>query len=64
MIFDYFLVFGCFFKGIVCGVKEFVLLIGVCKVGLFILLSFVLGVLLYIYLESLLIVNVFGGLNC
>lgn len=61
---DYSPVFGCLFKGIARGVKEFAPLIGVRKAGLFTSSSFVLGAPSYTYPESLPIVNASGGPNC
>ncbi|OSC42100.1 virulence factor Mce family protein [Mycobacterium decipiens] len=61
---DYSPEFGCLFKGITRGVKEFGPLIGGRKAGLFTSSSFVLGAPSYTYPESLPIVNASGGPNC
>jgi len=61
---DYSPEFGCLFKGIDRGIKEFAPLIGVQKAGLFTSSSFVLGAPSYTYPESLPIVNASGGPNC
>jgi phospholipid/cholesterol/gamma-HCH transport system substrate-binding protein len=61
---DYSPEFGCLFKGIGRGIKEFAPLIGVRKAGLFTSSSFVLGAPSYTYPESLPIVNASGGPNC
>jgi phospholipid/cholesterol/gamma-HCH transport system substrate-binding protein len=61
---DYSPEFGCLFKGIVRGIKEFAPLLGVRKAGLFTSSSFVLGAPSYVYPESLPIVNATGGPNC
>lgn len=61
---DYSPEFGCLFKGIGRGIKEFAPLIGVRKAGLFTSSSFVLGSPSYTYPESLPIVNASGGPNC
>ncbi|BBX76034.1 Mce family protein Mce4A [Mycobacterium shinjukuense] len=61
---DYSPEFGCLFRGIARGVREFAPLIGVRKAGLFTSSSFVLGAPSYTYPESLPIVNASGGPNC
>ena len=61
---DYSPEFGCLFKGIGRGIKEFAPLLGVRKAGLFTSSSFVLGAPSYTYPESLPIVNASGGPNC
>jgi phospholipid/cholesterol/gamma-HCH transport system substrate-binding protein len=61
---DYSPEFGCLFKGIVRGIKEFAPLLGVRKAGLFTSSSFVLGAPSYTYPESLPRVNASGGPNC
>ncbi|BCI85187.1 hypothetical protein NIIDMKKI_03930 [Mycobacterium kansasii] len=61
---DYSPEFGCLFKGIGRGIKEFAPLIGVRKAGLFTSSNFVLGAPAYTYPESLPIVNASGGPNC
>ncbi|KZS63290.1 virulence factor Mce family protein [Mycobacterium ostraviense] len=61
---DYSPEFGCLFKGIGRGIKEFAPLIGVRKAGLFTSSNFVLGAPSYTYPESLPIVNASGGPNC
>jgi phospholipid/cholesterol/gamma-HCH transport system substrate-binding protein len=61
---DYSPEFGCLFKGITRGIKEFAPLLGVRKAGLFTSSSFVLGAPSYTYPESLPIVNASGGPNC
>jgi phospholipid/cholesterol/gamma-HCH transport system substrate-binding protein len=61
---DYSPEFGCLFKGIGRGIKEFAPLLGVRKAGLFTSSSFVLGAPAYTYPESLPIVNASGGPNC
>ncbi|MGO9154098.1 virulence factor Mce family protein [Mycobacterium sp.] len=61
---DYSPEFGCLFKGIGRGIKEFAPLIGVRKAGLFTSSSFVLGAPSYTYPESLPQVNASGGPNC
>jgi len=61
---DYSPEFGCLFKGIDRGIKEFAPLLGVRKAGLFTSSSFVLGAPSYTYPESLPIVNASGGPNC
>ena len=61
---DYSPEFGCVFKGIVRGIKEYAPLLGVRKAGLFTSSSFVLGAPSYTYPESLPIVNASGGPNC
>jgi phospholipid/cholesterol/gamma-HCH transport system substrate-binding protein len=61
---DYSPEFGCLFKGIGRGIKEFAPLLGVRKAGLFTSSSFILGAPSYTYPESLPIVNASGGPNC
>jgi len=61
---DYSPEFGCVFKGIGRGIKEFAPLLGVRKAGLFTSSSFVLGAPSYTYPESLPLVNASGGPNC
>lgn len=61
---DYSPEFGCLFKGIGRGIKEFAPLLGVRKAGLFTSSSFVLGAPAYTYPESLPVVNASGGPNC
>lgn len=61
---DYSPEFGCLFKGVARGVKEFAPLIGTVKAGLFTSSLFVLGSPSYTYPESLPIVNASGGPNC
>ena len=61
---DYSPEFGCMFRGIVRGIKEYAPLLGVRKAGLFTSSSFVLGAPSYTYPESLPIVNASGGPNC
>lgn len=61
---DYSPEFGCLFRGIGRGVKEFAPLLGVRKAGLFTSSSFILGSPTYTYPESLPIVNASGGPNC
>jgi phospholipid/cholesterol/gamma-HCH transport system substrate-binding protein len=61
---DYSPEFGCLFKGIGRGIKEFAPLLGVRKAGLFTSSSFVLGAPSYTYPEALPIVNASGGPNC
>jgi phospholipid/cholesterol/gamma-HCH transport system substrate-binding protein len=61
---DYSPEFGCLFKGIARGIKEYAPLIGVRKAGLFTSSSFVLGAPSYTYPENLPIVNASGGPNC
>ena len=61
---DYSPEFGCLFRGISRGIKEFAPLLGVRKAGLFTSSSFVLGAPSYTYPESLPIVNASGGPNC
>ena len=61
---DYSPEFGCLFKGIGRGIKEFGPLLGVRKAGLFTSSSFVLGAPAYVYPESLPVVNATGGPNC
>ncbi len=61
---DYSPEFGCVFKGIVRGIREYAPLLGVRKAGLFTSSSFVLGAPSYTYPESLPIVNASGGPNC
>jgi phospholipid/cholesterol/gamma-HCH transport system substrate-binding protein len=61
---DYSPEFGCLFRGIGRGIKEFAPLIGVRKAGLFTSSTFVLGSPAYTYPESLPIVNASGGPNC
>jgi phospholipid/cholesterol/gamma-HCH transport system substrate-binding protein len=61
---DYSPEFGCVFKGIGRGIKEFAPLLGVRKAGLFTSSSFVLGAPSYTYPESLPQVNASGGPNC
>jgi phospholipid/cholesterol/gamma-HCH transport system substrate-binding protein len=61
---DYSPEFGCVFKGIVRGIKEYAPLLGVRKAGLFTSSSFVLGAPSYTYPESLPQVNASGGPNC
>lgn len=61
---DYSPEFGCLFKGVSRGIKEFAPLIGVRKAGLFTSSNFVLGAPAYTYPESLPIVNASGGPNC
>ena len=61
---DYSPEFGCLFKGIGRGIKEFAPLLGVRKAGLFTSSSFVLGAPAYTFPESLPIVNASGGPNC
>jgi phospholipid/cholesterol/gamma-HCH transport system substrate-binding protein len=61
---DYSPEFGCLFKGIDRGIKEYAPLLGVRKAGLFTSSSFVLGAPSYTYPESLPIVNASGGPNC
>ncbi|GFG74291.1 MCE family protein [Mycobacterium botniense] len=64
VIHDYSPEYGCLFKGIDRGIKEFAPLIGVKRAGLFTSSSFVLGAPGYTYPESLPIVNGSGGPNC
>ena len=61
---DYSPEFGCLFKGIGRGIKEFAPLLGVRKAGLFTSSSFVLGAPSYTFPESLPRVNASGGPNC
>ena len=61
---DYSPEFGCTFKGIVRGIREYAPLLGVRKAGLFTSSSFVLGAPSYTYPEALPIVNASGGPNC
>ena len=61
---DYSPEFGCLFRAISRGIKEFAPLLGVRKAGLFTSSSFVLGAPSYTYPESLPIVNASGGPNC
>jgi phospholipid/cholesterol/gamma-HCH transport system substrate-binding protein len=61
---DYSPEFGCMFKGIVRGIREYAPLLGVRKAGLFTSSSFVLGAPAYTYPESLPQVNASGGPNC
>jgi phospholipid/cholesterol/gamma-HCH transport system substrate-binding protein len=61
---DYSPEFGCTFKGIVRGIREYAPLLGVRKAGLFTSSSFVLGAPSYTFPESLPIVNASGGPNC
>lgn len=61
---DYSPEFGCLFKAIDRGIKEFAPLLGVRKAGLFTSSSFILGAPSYTYPESLPIVNASGGPNC
>jgi phospholipid/cholesterol/gamma-HCH transport system substrate-binding protein len=61
---DYSPEFGCLFKGIGRGIKEFAPLLGVRKAGLFTSSNFVLGAPSYTFPESLPIVNASGGPNC
>jgi phospholipid/cholesterol/gamma-HCH transport system substrate-binding protein len=61
---DYSPEFGCLFKGIDRGLKEFGPILGVRKAGLFTSSSFVLGAPAYTFPESLPIVNASGGPNC
>ena len=61
---DYSPEFGCLFKGIGRGIKEFAPLLGVRKAGLFTSSNFVLGAPSYTYPESLPLVNASGGPNC
>jgi phospholipid/cholesterol/gamma-HCH transport system substrate-binding protein len=61
---DYSPEFGCLFKGIGRGIKEFAPLLGVRKAGLFTSSSFVLGAPSYTFPEALPIVNASGGPNC
>ncbi len=61
---DYSPEFGCLFRGIGRGIKEFAPLIGVRKAGLFTSSNFILGAPSYTYPESLPIVNASGGPNC
>jgi phospholipid/cholesterol/gamma-HCH transport system substrate-binding protein len=61
---DYSPEFGCLFKGIGRGIKEFAPLLGVRKAGLFTSSSFVLGAPSYTYPEALPQVNASGGPNC
>ncbi|MDM4140078.1 MULTISPECIES: MCE family protein [Mycobacterium] len=61
---DYSPEFGCLFKGVARGVKEFAPLIGTVKAGLFTSSLFILGSPSYTYPESLPIVNASGGPNC
>jgi phospholipid/cholesterol/gamma-HCH transport system substrate-binding protein len=61
---DYSPEFGCTFRGIVRGIREYAPLLGVRKAGLFTSSSFVLGAPSYTYPESLPIVNASGGPNC
>ena len=61
---DYSPEFGCLFRGIGRGIKEYSPLLGVRKAGLFTSSSFVLGAPSYTYPESLPQVNASGGPNC
>ena len=61
---DYSPEFGCLFRAISRGIKEFAPLLGVRKAGLFTSSSFVLGAPSYTFPESLPIVNASGGPNC
>lgn len=61
---DYSPEFGCLFRGIVRGIKEYGPLLGVRKAGLFTSSNFILGSPSYTYPESLPIVNASGGPNC
>ncbi|SPM34334.1 virulence factor Mce [Mycobacterium rhizamassiliense] len=61
---DYSPEFGCLFRGVDRGLKEFGPILGVRKAGLFTSSSFVLGAPAYTYPESLPIVNASGGPNC
>jgi phospholipid/cholesterol/gamma-HCH transport system substrate-binding protein len=61
---DYSPEFGCLFRAISRGIKEFAPLLGVRKAGLFTSSSFVLGAPSYTYPEALPIVNASGGPNC
>ncbi len=61
---DYSPGFGCLFRAIDRGIKEFAPLLGVKKAGLFTSSSFILGAPSYTYPESLPIVNASGGPNC
>src|ERR1700760_2766200 len=61
---DYSPEFGCLFKGIVRGIREYAPLLGVRKAGLFTSSSFVLGAPSYTFPESLPAVNGSGGPNC
>jgi phospholipid/cholesterol/gamma-HCH transport system substrate-binding protein len=61
---DYSPEFGCLFKGIERGIKEFAPLLGVRKAGLFTSSSFILGAPSYTFPEALPIVNASGGPNC
>jgi phospholipid/cholesterol/gamma-HCH transport system substrate-binding protein len=61
---DYSPEFGCLFRAISRGIKEFAPLLGVRKAGLFTSSSFVLGAPSYTYPEALPNVNASGGPNC
>jgi len=61
---DYSPEFGCLFRSVSRGIKEFAPLLGVRKAGLFTSSSFVLGAPSYTYPEALPIVNASGGPNC
>lgn len=61
---DYSPEFGCLFRGVERGIREFAPLLGVQKPGLFTSSNFVLGSPSYTYPESLPIVNAAGGPNC
>jgi phospholipid/cholesterol/gamma-HCH transport system substrate-binding protein len=61
---DYSPEFGCLFKAIGRGIKEFAPLLGVRKAGLFTSSSFVLGAPSYTFPEALPQVNASGGPNC
>jgi phospholipid/cholesterol/gamma-HCH transport system substrate-binding protein len=61
---DYSPEFGCLFKGIAVGIRNYAPLLGGRKPGLFLSGSFILGAPSYTYPESLPIVNASGGPNC
>ena len=61
---DYSPEFGCLFKGITLGIRNYAPLVGGRKPGLFLSNSFILGAPSYTYPESLPMVNASGGPNC